>query len=335
MSPFSPSVLAFADAAAAPTRSTPGTCASIYPSEAGVVGGEGRRGRRHPQDRRPAAGSSPPPRGDARSSCLETYFDLDRRITQVSVYASMNYDLDTRVGRAQQMQEQARQARTAFSSASAWLRPEILAAGSDKIRALDRRRPAPRDLQAAAGRRPQAGVAHARLPSPSASSPETDLDVERGPGDPRRVRQRGSPLPESHAVERRDGHARCRRVHEVPRRRQPRGPAQGLHGVLGALQRVHAHAGDGAQRPGQAHEFSRKVRKFDSSVEAALFSGQHPDRGLHAADRGHPREPADAPPLPAAAAAHDGAGQAGLRGPLRPDRAALRPHVHPRRGEGR
>ena len=30
--------------------------------------------------------------------CLETYFDIDRRLTQVNVYASMNYDLDTRVG---------------------------------------------------------------------------------------------------------------------------------------------------------------------------------------------------------------------------------------------
>ncbi len=34
---------------------------------------------------------------------------------QVGVYASMNFDLDTRIGRAQQMQEQARLARTAFA----------------------------------------------------------------------------------------------------------------------------------------------------------------------------------------------------------------------------
>src|SRR5262249_1432892 len=69
-------------------------------------------------------------------SCLETYYDIDRRPAQVGTYAGMNYDLETRVGRAQQMQEQARQARTTFSSASAWMRPEVLAAGADKVRAL-------------------------------------------------------------------------------------------------------------------------------------------------------------------------------------------------------
>ena len=68
--------------------------------------------------------------------CIETYLDVDRRLTQVGVYASMNYDLDTRVGRSQQMQEQARQAGTAFSAASAWVRPEILAAGPDRVHAL-------------------------------------------------------------------------------------------------------------------------------------------------------------------------------------------------------
>ena len=69
--------------------------------------------------------------------CLETYFDIDRRLVQVNVYASMNYDLDTRVGRAQQMQDQAHQASSDFAAATAWLRPEIIAAGPDKIRTLE------------------------------------------------------------------------------------------------------------------------------------------------------------------------------------------------------
>ena len=69
-------------------------------------------------------------------NCLETYYDLDRRLTQVVVYASMNYDLDTRVGHAQQMQDQARQAGTDFAAATAWLRPEIIAAGPQKVQTL-------------------------------------------------------------------------------------------------------------------------------------------------------------------------------------------------------
>jgi oligoendopeptidase F len=68
--------------------------------------------------------------------CLETYFDIDRRLTQVNVYASMNYDLDTRVGRAQQMQDQALQAGSNFAAATAWLRPELIAVGPERIQAL-------------------------------------------------------------------------------------------------------------------------------------------------------------------------------------------------------
>jgi oligoendopeptidase F len=68
------------------------------------------------------------------AGCLDTLFDVDRRMTQVGVYASMNFDLDTKVGRAQQMQQQAQLARTAFAAAASWVRPEVLAAGADKIR---------------------------------------------------------------------------------------------------------------------------------------------------------------------------------------------------------
>lgn len=60
---------------------------------------------------------------------------IGERVSRVSVYASMRNDLDTRVGRSQQMAEQARQAETDFATASAWLRPEILALGPKKVHA--------------------------------------------------------------------------------------------------------------------------------------------------------------------------------------------------------
>ena len=68
--------------------------------------------------------------------CLSLVYDLDERITRVSVYASMAYDVDTRVGRSQQRNLEAQEARTRLASATAWLRPEILAAGPERIRAL-------------------------------------------------------------------------------------------------------------------------------------------------------------------------------------------------------
>ena len=45
------------------------------------------------------------------ADCLDTIFGLDRRLTQVGVYASMAFDLDTRVARTQQMQQQSQQDR--------------------------------------------------------------------------------------------------------------------------------------------------------------------------------------------------------------------------------
>src|SRR6516162_2494504 len=52
--------------------------------------------------------SKPADAAPTRAGCPDTHFHLDRRLPQVGAYASTNYDLDTRVGRAEQMQEQAR-----------------------------------------------------------------------------------------------------------------------------------------------------------------------------------------------------------------------------------
>lgn len=60
---------------------------------------------------------------------------IGQRIARVSVYANMSRDIDTRVGRAEQMTQQARQASTDFAAAMSWMRPEILALGPDKVHA--------------------------------------------------------------------------------------------------------------------------------------------------------------------------------------------------------
>jgi len=65
---------------------------------------------------------------------LAAWYALDERIARLFAFASMRFDLDQRVGRNQQMQQQAEELRTDFAAASAWLRPEILALGADKVR---------------------------------------------------------------------------------------------------------------------------------------------------------------------------------------------------------
>ncbi len=208
-------------------------------------------------------------------SCLETYYDIDRRLAQVGTYAGMNYDLDTRVGRAQQMQEQARQARTAFSSASAWMRPEILAAGADKVRALVAKEPrlapfsqplentlrrAPHTLDAEsekivaesalmanAGQAIRDVFVNAELPYPTiklASGDEVTLDAAAY------TRYRAAP-------ERDD---RLKVFAEF----------------WGRYSKFTSTLGAALNAQVQAHEFDRKVHKFDSSLAAALFPDNVP-----------------------------------------------------------
>ena len=200
--------------------------------------------------------------------CLETYYGIDRRLTQVGVYAGMNYDLDTRVGRAQQMQEQARQARTNVSSATAWMRPELLSAGREKVFALiaaeprlapykqnltDLMRRAPHVLDAESerlvaetGAMSNAGQAirdvfvNAELPYPKvtlASGEEVTLT------------------------------AAAYTKYRAATNREDRLKVFGA--FWGRYAEYTRTLGTALNAQVQAHEFSRKVRKFDSSVDEA------------------------------------------------------------------
>jgi oligoendopeptidase F len=207
--------------------------------------------------------------------CLATYYDLDRRLAQVGVYAGMNADLDTRVGKAQQMQEQARQAGTTFAAATAWLRPEILAAGADKIHALvssdpslaiyrhpldDVLRRAPHTLDpegerivaesgimASAGQTIRDVFANAELPYPKVtlSNGETvTLDAA------------------AYTKYRAAGNRDDRRLV--------------FEAFWGRYNEFTRTLGAALNAQVQAHEFSRKIRKFDSSLDEALFADDIP-----------------------------------------------------------
>ncbi len=70
----------------------------------------------------------------------------------------------------------------------------------------------------------------------------------------------------------------------------------------------------------QAQVFTKDVRKFPSTLEAALFTYNIPTSVYDAADHGRAREPADAAPIPQAAAEDHGPAAARLRGPVRAHR---------------
>ncbi len=65
---------------------------------------------------------------------LETWGGIRSKIERLSAYASMLHDLDQRVSRSQQMNQEAQRIQHDFAAAFAWLQPEILATGADTVR---------------------------------------------------------------------------------------------------------------------------------------------------------------------------------------------------------
>ncbi|HET6283871.1 MAG TPA: oligoendopeptidase F, partial [Polyangia bacterium] len=66
-------------------------------------------------------------------TALEAMFVLDRDLSRLVVYASSLSDQDTRAARPREMKQSAEQLITELSSASAWVRPEILTLDPAKV----------------------------------------------------------------------------------------------------------------------------------------------------------------------------------------------------------
>ena len=67
---------------------------------------------------------------------LSTISDLRRETTRLSAYASLSADEDLRVAPAQERRQQAQALRTLISENSAWLAPEVIAMGREKVDAF-------------------------------------------------------------------------------------------------------------------------------------------------------------------------------------------------------
>ena len=77
--------------------------------------------------------------GDSAGSldaALDAIMGVTRDLQRVAVYASMRSDEDTRDQHRMEMNQSARLLGTQLDSATSWMRPEILALGGDKVKAL-------------------------------------------------------------------------------------------------------------------------------------------------------------------------------------------------------
>jgi len=73
---------------------------------------------------------------DMMEKALTLQSDLDRTISRIYTYASLNADADVRVAANQEKQGQAQDLYTNFGEASAWISPELLAVGEAKLNAF-------------------------------------------------------------------------------------------------------------------------------------------------------------------------------------------------------
>jgi len=73
---------------------------------------------------------------------LNSWMGQIQELSRLSSYASMTFDVDTRVSKSQEMQQAASKIGTDFSSASSFIRPELIALGADRINAMVTAEPA-------------------------------------------------------------------------------------------------------------------------------------------------------------------------------------------------
>jgi oligoendopeptidase F len=209
------------------------------------------------------------------ADCLDTIFDLDRRLTKVGVYASMTFDLDTRVTASQGMQDQAQLARTALSAASAWVRPEILAAGPGKIEGF---------LAA----EPRLAIYKHSLTDILRRAPHTlDSESERILAETGIMQGAGQTIRDVFVnadfpyptIKLSTGESVTLDAAGYTKYRAAANRADRLavfDAFWGKYNEYTRTLGTALNAGVQAHEFSRKMRKYDSSLDEALFNDNVP-----------------------------------------------------------
>jgi oligoendopeptidase F len=229
---------------------------------------------------RDIAGSSSAKRPRLRSAAdlfavLSSHDRIEQRASRLAAYANMRYDLDTRVGRSQQMKEQAREARVALRAAQAWIRPAIIALGEAKVRRFlqseprlapyrhpleDTLRFAPHTLDAA-GEKLLAETGRIAGAGEAVWSVLTNADM---PWPTVTLADGRSVLLDESAYE---------ELRESPKREDR---ILVFRAFWNAYAKYRRTLGSTLNAQIQAHEFRRVARHYGSSLEAALFEDNIP-----------------------------------------------------------
>jgi oligoendopeptidase F len=247
--------------------------ADLYPSEAAWTKAKDALAKRVPEmaKHRGRLGKS----AKDLLAALKTMFDLDLELSRLSVYASSLSDEDVRASRPREMKQAAQDLATAFSAASSWVRPEILTVDPAKVRKwiAQEQKLAPYRvyLEETLRRKPHTlGVAEERVAAEAG-------DLERAGGEVHGVLSNADlPYPtiklstgESVRLD-----ASAYTLHRQARARADRDKV--FASFFGALKTYERTMGATLAAAVKAHLFEKRVRHFDTALEAALFQDNIP-----------------------------------------------------------
>jgi len=247
--------------------------ADLYPSESAWTKAKEDLGHRLPElaKYRGQLGKS----AQSLLTALQAMFDLDRDLSRLSVYASSLSDEDIRAPRPREMKQSAEELGTQFASACSWVRPEILTLNPAKVRKFvaqeKKLEPYRVYLEETLRRKPHTlGAAEERVAAEAG-------EMERAGSEVHGVLSNADlPYPtiklstgESVRLD-----ASAYSLHRQDRNRADRDLV--FSSFFGALKTYERTMGATLAASVKSHLFEKRVRHFDSTLQAALFQDNIP-----------------------------------------------------------
>jgi oligoendopeptidase F len=207
-------------------------------------------------------------------AALQTMFDLDRDLGRLSVYSHSLSDEDVRAARPREMKQATDELATAFSAATSWVRPEILAIDAAKLRKWikdeAKLQPYRVYLEETLRRKPHT------LSAPEERVAAEAGEMERAGGEVHGVLSNADlPYP---TVKLSSGEVRLdAAAYALHRQDRPRADRDKVFSAFfGAIKTYERTMGSTLAAAVKAHMFEMRVRHFGSSLEAALFQDNIP-----------------------------------------------------------
>jgi oligoendopeptidase F len=247
--------------------------ADLYPSEAAWTKAKDEITRRLPElsKYRGRLGKSP----KEMLAGLQTMFDLDLQLSRLMVYANSLSDEDVRASRPREMKQAAQELATSFSAAVSWVRPEILTLSAANVRKFLTQEPklAPYRvfLEETLRRKPHTlDAAEEKIVAEAG-------ELEHAGGEVHGVLSNADlPYPtiklSTGASVRLD--ASAYNLYRQSRDRADRDKV--FASFFGALKTYERTMGATLSANVKAHLFEKRVRHFDSALDAALFADNIP-----------------------------------------------------------